>query len=206
MNPSVTVTRDTATPTLREIIARCQPSRLGVIMGRAGANVIKRRLDALPSNKKGWPTTNFWRDASRQTTSRPLSDGAVIAIAKQGFRQRVNGGVIKPVNAKALTIPVSPVSYGHVAADFPRLFLLKTPKGAYLAQRDEAPAGKENKADRTKRRKGMGGNWKRRQTGRLNILFKLSSGVNQQPTPNALPADDVFTAALTAELDNALPA
>ena len=205
MSAAIQVVKDTATPALADLVARIRPARLGAVLGRAGANLIKRHLESLPANKRGWPTTNFWKDASRSTSSAPDPTGATITINKLGFRQRLAGGLIKPVNAKALAIPISPVSYGHLPSDFPGLFLLKTPKGAYLVQRDGAPEGKELKADRVKRRKGMGGNFKRRQQGKLNFLFKLSGGVNQRGNPAVLPSDAQFEAELTAELAAALP-
>ena len=204
MSAAVQVVKNTATPALANLAAHLGPYRLGMVLGRAGANLIKRHLETLPANKRGWPTTNFWKDASRSTSSAPDPTGATITINKLGFRQRLVGGMIKPVNAKALAIPIDAVSYGHLPSDFPGLFLVKTKKGAYLAQQ-QGVEGKETKADKHKRLKGLGGNYKRREEKPLVFLFKLSGGVNQRGNPAVLPSDAQFQAELTAELAAALP-
>jgi hypothetical protein len=48
-----------------------------------------------------------------------------VIIAKEGFRQRYFGGLIKPVNVGALTIPVIPAAYGRRAREFKDLVFIK---------------------------------------------------------------------------------
>jgi len=172
--------------------ASLTPGRLSAAVGPACANLTRAHLRDLGQNKRGWPTTNFWARAAKATSWRRVPEGTVVSINQIGVRQRFFGGPISPVNAKALTIPISPVAYGHVASDFPGIFALKTPKGTYLVQKDETEGMK--KRERAKAIRGMGGNWKRREAGTLHFLFKLVSSVLQGPNPGVLPDMDEYRA------------
>jgi hypothetical protein len=197
MSITFEVTKNTAIPRLQELQARLTPQRMGAAAGPAVARVVQRHLVSIKGNKRGWPTTHFLERAARSTSWQSVAEGVLVSINQVGMRQRYHGGPIKPVKADALAIPISPVSYGHVPRDFPGLFLLKTPKGAYLAQRVGAQEG-ETKAQKGKRIRGLGGNWKRRKGTGLNLLFKLSGGVNQAADPGVLPDKGAMT---TAALD-----
>lgn len=185
---------DHATPAIEAKIAKCSPQRLRAIVGPALNSHVKRHLIRNGTNKKGYPSTNFWADSARGTSwfTNAANGVIIIAINKIGVRQRFHGGTIKPVKASALAIPISPVSYGHVPRDFAGLFLLKTKKGAYLVQRDALPAGKESKTAAKKRRSALGGNAKRRLSGELNFLFKLMGSVTQRPNPDCIPSSDAL--------------
>lgn len=190
---------DHATPAIQAKLAKCEPSRLRAIVAPALNRQVQTHLVGNGRNKRGWPSTGFWARAARATSWQPLdtggqsSHGFVISINQIGVRQRYYGGPIRPVRAKALAIPISPVSYGHVPADFPGLFLLPTKKGAYLVQRvGEISTGKESKTNFGKRVAGMGGNSRRRLRGELNFLFKLSGGVNQAGDESIVPSADAL--------------
>lgn len=195
--------RDHATPAIEAKIAQCKPARLRAIVGPALNSHVKRHLLANGKNKRGWPSTNFWAQAARGTSwYANASDGLVtVVINKIGVRQRLYGGVIKPVRAKALAIPISPVSYGKLPSDFPGLFLLATKKGAFLAQRGEtvAATGRKNK-------KGgdLGGNGRRRIKADLHILFKLQASVNQPADPSVIPTSDELMEVAMARIEEAV--
>lgn len=196
MSITVTLARDLRQ--FERLKKNCTPERLGTGAGQDVAKTWQTALRGLGSNKRGWPTTHFWAGAARSVNWQASATGATVSCNQIGVRQRFHGGRISPVNARALTIPISPISYGHVASDFPGLFLLKTSKGAYLAQKQEGPqkGTKETKADKGKRLRGMGGNASRRITAGLNLLFKLSGGVNQAPDPRVVPHDALAAAAV----------
>ncbi len=176
--------KDDATPAIRRKIAQLTPQRLNEAVGNAEVVLFQNHFLSLPHNKKGWPTTNFYGRAARATNWQPHIEGTLIQVSQIGIRQRFKGGPITPDTKGALTIPISPVSYGHVAADFQGLFLLKTSKGAYLVQAGQrlTASGQFRKQD-----KSAGGNVKRRVQAALNFLFKLCAGVEQDPDPNVLP-------------------
>ncbi len=137
MNLSLHISaQDNASPFLQRKIAALSPSRLAKIIGPRCRDVVHIYLIANGPNEKGWPTTAFWLRAARSIRLVEDSDGSIsISINKVGVAQRYYGGPIKAKNTKALTIPVCAEAYGKTAADFPNAFVVKTPKGVYLAQR-----------------------------------------------------------------------
>lgn len=195
---------DFATPAIEAKMAKCSPRRLGAIIGQTLAQFWRNRLKTFGPNKRGWPSTGFWERAARSVTHQPTNDGVLLVANHQGLRQRWHGGRIAPVRAKALTIPISPVSYGKTAADFPGLFLLKTPKGAYLVQRDADAKGKETKKRYGHRSAFMGGNVTRRQRAGVNFLFKLAFSVDQAGNPAVVPSPEEFSEIAMARIEEAV--
>ena len=196
------VLADYATPALAEKLAQCRPQRLRNIVGPALARYVQTHLLGNGPNKRGWPTTRFWPRAARSTSwwSNAASSNVIISINQIGVRQRYYGGIIRPVKAKALAIPISPVSYGHVPADFADLFLVKTKKGAFLCQR-----GLELSASgRTVARKKLGGNNRRRRPAELHFLFKLSARVTQPGDKSIVPTGDELLAVAMARVEEAV--
>jgi hypothetical protein len=191
---------DFATPALEAKLAQCNPARLVSILGPGLTVRVQRHLLSNGINQQGWPSTHFWADAARGTTWGAQGDSVLISINKIGVRQRYYGGTIKPVKAKALAIPISPVSYGHLPSEFPGLFLLKTAKGAYLVQPGRELSDKGNVIGRRR----AGGNAGRRQKASLNFLFLLSAGVTQDPDPNVIPSEDELAETSMALLDRAI--
>lgn len=189
MSAAAIVTRDTATPYLVDLMGALTPQRMAAAIGPRCARFTQQWLRALGTNKYGWPSTNFWARAAKGTSWAPVDEGALISINQIGVRQRWLGGHIAPVNAQALAIPISPVSYGHVPSEFPGLFLLRTKKGAYLVQHGGG-IGAGSKAQRMRTKRGMGGHAMSRADSSLNFLFKLSSGVNQAGDPRVMPSRD----------------
>ncbi|HTB86027.1 MAG TPA: hypothetical protein VK742_20445 [Candidatus Sulfotelmatobacter sp.] len=193
VTPAITIT-DNVTPELEKLIAKTKPDQLARIARQPLETFTRVHLASNGRNKKGWPSTGFWESASRATTATATGGAVEISINKLGVRQRVLGGHIGPVNAKALAIPISPVSYGHLPREFPGLFIINTPKGGYLVQYGETTTTNAKGATRTH---GIGhaggGNSQSRQRATLNFLFKLVAGVDQAPDPTAVPSADEFT-------------
>lgn len=165
--------KDRATPALAASVAALQPQKVARITGPKLRETVRDHIKRLPKNKKGWPSTGFWEDSARATTWEAQTDGSVIIrVNKIGFRQRYHGGVIRAVEAKALTIPISPQAYGHTAADFPGSFLLRTKKGAYLVRYTGGNTAK--------------GKFKK-QNATIEFLFKLQVSVRQPEMPWIIP-------------------
>lgn len=129
--------QDNATP---DLIHRLQQlGRQGyAVMGYSVAQLIKRHLinrNQQP-NKYGWPKQNYYGRAAESVFSVATTDTAEVHIGMEGFRVRYEGsgylpdGSIKPINAKALTIPLRPEAYGKRAREFSDLFMLKFAKDA----------------------------------------------------------------------------
>lgn len=194
--PAITlvVERDKVSAALVRLIGSLTPARMAATIGPPLGRLFQRHLAALGPNKQGWPTTRFYEKFARNVRWMPISNwekGVYVAILPAvvhgrsvSLCQRVFGGPILPKRARALAIPISPVSYGHSPADFPGLFLLKTRKGAYLAQYGDGTGGGLGRG------RLRGGNRGRRLRGTLNILFKLSRGVMQEGDRSVLPSDE----------------
>lgn len=205
MITTVSILEDHATPALARRLAKLEPINVANMVRQPLETFVRMHLASLPRNKKGWPSTGFWEAASRATIAFAKEDGSVeIQVKKLGVRQRAFGGPIAPVNAKALAIPISPVSYGHLPREFPGLFLLRTKKGAYLVQPGEEISEKTGRTKKTTLRGGSKAGEKRRLQAGLNFLFKLSAGVNQKADPKVMPSDENIRATVHSALEGSL--
>ena len=200
----IKVISDTASPALAELLAKYTPARAAARVGPPLQKLFMTHLAALGGNSRGWPSTRFYEKFARNVRWLPMANGVTIAILPAvvngrtvGLAQRVYGGTITPQTAKALAIPISPVSYGRVPSDFTGLFLLKTPKGAYLVQRGEEVS---EKSGRTVGLRKGGGNAGRRIRASLNFLFKLVASVTQDPDPDVLPSQQEINETALAAL------
>lgn len=201
--PVIKVIADEATPALQDFLARLTPERFA---GRVGPSVQKltmEHLAGLGSNAKGYPTTRFYEKFARNVRWIPMPNGVQIAILPAvingrtvGLALRVFGGTISAQTVSNLSIPISPVSYGHVPSDFPQLFLVKTVRGAYLCQRGMEVS---EKTGQMIGHRNTGGNAGRRIRADLIFLFKLAPSVTQAGDRAVLPSDDEYLdTALTA--------
>ncbi len=186
---------DTATPAVEVLLQRCSPRRLVSVIAPVRARLGRERLRPLGTKKNGCPTPHFWRRAPNSLSVQVADDGVTLTITQTGVRQRWLGGPISTVQAGALTIPISPLSYGKTAADFPNLTLVRTPKGVYLVQLPGASSAvrgaRRNKTNQS------------RIAGPPLFLFRLAQSVNQTGNPNVVPTNAEFaSAALTAIQEN----
>ena len=189
--------RDYATKAIEQKMAAASPARLAAVVKSPLETFWRNRLRSLGPNKRGWPSTRFYERAARSVTGTATAAGVVLRADHQGLRQRWKGGRISAVNARMLTIPISPVSYGKRAAEFPGLFLLRTKKGAYLVQAGESLSGRVTA-------KSQGGNASRRLRAHLNFLFKLTESVNQAGNPDVVPTDDEFAEVALGAVERSL--
>src|SRR5262249_29286184 len=119
---------------------------------------------------------------------------ALITIDQVGVRQRFKGGPIKPVKARALTIPARPDAYGKRARDFNNLkfsFALDPETNMRCMALVEAQSSTSNgKTSGTK--------------PQPNVVFWLVRGVNQKPDPKVLPTDDDFVNVIEESVESLL--
>ena len=119
LTPVVSV-QDSASPILQRMKGVITGEQGTKAIGQAIAQLFKRHLikkNAEP-NKMGFPKTNFYGLASEKVHFRANSNSVSVNVSQEGIAQRFYGGTIKPVNQKALTIPVHPKAYGHRAREF----------------------------------------------------------------------------------------
>jgi hypothetical protein len=185
MTYTLTITRDGGRSALRSLKSRLTPEALQRVIGPACLELTRRHLLALGPNKKGWPTTHFYGRAARAANLQQTPDGSVIEIPLRGFRQRYWGGPIRPVNKRALTIPVAAEAYGKVAGDFPGLVAVRTGQGAFLARGGSAAASQRAQAT-------------------PQLLFALRGAVNQRGDKSILPTDDEYFEVIETALNKQL--
>ena len=195
---SVNIVSDTATPALRQLAAGYTPARLAARIGPPLQKLTMQHLAGLGPNAKGYPSTRFYEKFARNVRWLPAPYGVDIAILPAvingrtvGLGLRVFGGTITAQTVDFLSIPINPVSYGHVPSDFPGLFCLKLPTGAYLVQRGEVE-GPGLKTRRIGKGAGQGGNVGRRLRASLLFLFKLVRSVDQAGNREVLPSEEAY--------------
>ena len=136
-------------------------------------------------NARGWPKQNFWSQIADATFPGEITqDTGEVVIADYRMRMRVEGGTIKPREAKALTIPLRPEASGRRASTLERDLGVKlfvpgskdNPKGVLAAMID----------------------------GRLQVFYALVKSVEHPADPNALPSDDTILSNLAEEAETYL--
>jgi len=73
------------------------------------------------TNKLGGKTTGFWKAVSNSVASVADAEGATVSISHRGVALQYYGGEVKPVNAKALSIPAHKSAHGIYARQYPDL-------------------------------------------------------------------------------------
>lgn len=152
------------------------------VLGKTREVGLQRHFRSRPPNRRGWPSTGFWKNMSQNTnvgavtanTAEVLVGGSQYGPA---FDHKLTGGVISARPGKALAIPLTAEA---AAAGNPRmgritgLRVLKWKGGnkAFLGTKDAS--------------------------GRLKLLWILVRSVNQKADPEALPPAEQEEAALVA--------
>jgi hypothetical protein len=209
---SISIIKDTATPAIRGLLRGLTPERLAARLGPPLEKLTKDHLAALGPNKRGWPTTHFYKKYAPNVKWIPRPDGMSIAIPpaiihgrEAGLGLRVYGGGIVPQRVSMLAIPISPVSYGHVPGDFSGLFVVRTTKGAFLCQHAEVKRPRLMLPTGVKRSL-LGANSGRPAMTEINFLFQLRASVVQSGDRDVLPSNDEYQAtaikALTEGMKN----
>jgi hypothetical protein len=168
---------ESAKPALRRLKLGLKHGAANGAVGRAVVKLVRNHFLALPPNKRGMPTTHFWRRAAKATTSQADRDSVHIRINQVGVSQRLLGGPIDPVRVEFLTIPAIAESYGHRAGDFNSLKVVRGSFKMYtgrivslaLAPEDWKP-NPANPGDSS------------------GVFFWLVRHVTQDPDPTVLPS------------------
>ena len=141
------------------------------------------RKDRKP-NKLGGRKTHYYRAAGDSVNHEVTRTGAVVNVSQVGIRQRLEGGVITPKKAKALTVPVRARAHGKRTREFGDTFILKKSQSG-----DPATVGVIVQ--------DQGG-------GVLDALYVLRTRVTQQPDPDVLPKSSLYVQTATQAIVNFL--
>lgn len=153
--------------------------------------------DSSHPNRLGGQRTHFYSQAAQATTWEAQGGDVRISIAHLGVRQRFLGGVIRPVNKKALAIPARAEAYGKTPGEFQDLKLVVFRSGASaLVQADQSLIRfVRSRKDGTIKLKRMGSR------GGL-VMFWLVKSVRQAPDPGVLPTKQALAEEAITTLDN----
>lgn len=172
---------DHISPFLRGLIQQLRDRR-GVHQAMAdGARAVVQAHFVKNTQDKKNPygvRASFWPRMRKATFARATESEGQVVMPRE-VRQRFLGGVIRPVKAGALTIPVNKAAYGKRAGEFQDLAFVKMPLGskvvALLIKRGAPGAG---------RRKGIA----------AEIMFILVKSVTQKGDATVLPTvEELYT-------------
>lgn len=186
------VLTDSATPLAERMVLALRSDRIGEAAGRAVSNQLRKHffgLNKARPNQLGGKRTNFYNAAARSVSHRLTDTGVTVSVNKLGFRQRLQGGLIKPTRGRRyLTIPATPDAYNTRAGEWHNLKF----GFAFNGRGELRPALIEAQSTALKFGK------KKRKDGTVSVkrtireggraVFWLVRSVNQKPDPSVLPS------------------
>lgn len=184
MSTNVQVT-ESLKPVLSALEFGLKSGAIQEVIGRNVVKLIQDNFRTLPPNERGFPSTGFWQRAAEATHYTVVQDGVLFSIDQIGVRQRFFGGEIKPVHAQRLTIPAIAEAYGHSAAYFGNLKVIRGFFRTYWGSITDLAL--------------VPADWDEKKVDRFGVYFWLVGRVSQEANPDVLPADDdIFDAASEA--------
>ncbi|HUS37371.1 MAG TPA: hypothetical protein VM680_18635 [Verrucomicrobiae bacterium] len=173
--------------------------RLYVPIGRAVARLFSTHIGKLPTNKKKWPSTGENAKTAKTVGSRADEGAAVVTVGRVGFRQRLQGGTIKPgPGKKYLAIPARSDSYGKPTGKFSNLVFIKTRRGGMLVEAESQDVS----ISRTRRKDGSRKVTPGAERGG-GVVYWLVPSVTQRGDRGLLPSDAVIEAEVRRIIDMA---
>ena len=167
-----------------ELSAALSPGRrrgLMAVLGRTAQKEIQRHFawaESAKPNRQGFKRAHFWKDMRTATAydeSQTTDELAVVTIADARIRTHLFGGVIRPVNAKNLAIPLCSRAYGV------------TPRSGLIAGLFFIPS----------KRRGNTSGWLAATEGKkTTFYYRLQKQVEVRRDPSALPSPERLGAAL----------
>lgn len=187
-----------ALPFLTRLKTVSRPEKTNKFAAVGVAVLIKKHLRALEMgrpNKMGFPRSHFWSNSAKSVKWSADSQKGQVEVAREGFRQRLYGGIIKPVNVSALTIPINPKAYNKRAREFDLKWVPAAPGDpprvrGYLVKFREGL-----------KRKGVKNKWRVSKFSESRLgewYYVLLASVTQRPDPSVLPSDEQMTKAALA--------
>ena len=137
------------------------------------------RKDREP-NRLGGRKTHYYRAAGDSVNHELTGRGVAVNVSQVGIRQRLEGGVITPKNARALTIPINARAHGKRAREFSDTFIL-----------DRSKTGDPETVGIIMQDLG---------NGQLDPLYVLRTRAEQAPDPDVLPKPFFYLEAISTEV------
>lgn len=185
---NIDITNDLATPAVQQLQAALTPDQIKRVVGGACVREVQQHLNSLPANKRGWPSTGFYKGAARGTGWDQTADGISILIdnaaAPGAMRQRFHGGEIH-MKDKHLAIPAREEFSGHSPTEFTNLRLAVFRSGAMALVIGKGGVGQVN--FETGREKSVSGAGVRSEA---MVAYWLVESVSQEGDPTVIPSED----------------
>jgi hypothetical protein len=207
ISAKIETTSNTATPELQSMRVAITPHRMAAELGPRATRLVQRNFlkKERAGNAKGWPSQHFYARAAEATNWQEGFGFVLISVNQIGIRLRLQGGVVKPVNAGALTIPAVPEAYGKRAREFNNLrfgFALNPETGKMMPALVEAEAthikiGKQKKDGSRTIKRGE------EATGKKAIYWLLAS-TSHDPDPTVMPTDEEFQRVMDESIETVL--
>lgn len=167
------VDSDQLTSTIHGLLAVARRPRAIL---QAAARSIRRdlqrhfRVREQTPNAMGGQRTHWWARVSRSTQIASVDDHqAVVSISEPGIALKVYGGTVRPVEKRALTIPIHPEAYGR------RADTVESITGRKLWRFQPKKTGPAFLA------RSLGDD-------QIRLLYVLKASVTMRPDPDALPS------------------
>lgn len=205
---------DKVSPALKAQMRSAQSGDYLKVGGRGIANLARAHFDKLDqerANELGGKRTHFWRGV-KKSVQNPVIAGAstaVVAINHVGFRQRLQGGVIRPGRSmnprtgrptRFLAIPLRAEAYGIRPAERTDLdFVPAKDSGLGSGVAGLLVESRQTLVSKVRRKDGIRFRAKEERGGLA--LYALVTRVYQAPDPSVLPTNAQMTAAAISAME-----
>lgn len=157
-------------------------------------------------NKLGGQRENFWAGVAKATLLKSADkNGATVVIGKREFNVHAYGGPIKPLHAKALTIPLVPEAKGMRAETYERTYNVKLfrIKGRdILFAKSTRNLGASESLFRSTRGNHRTGSTMYAARVAIRAVYALKKSVTIPRDPDALPNEVKIREAFTEVVDD----
>lgn len=208
MSLSITIPNDSGLRVVRALVRGLVESRWQPVVEEAAADSIRDHLAKAESgrpNKMGWPRQHWWAKAARSVSSARRPGMVTVSIAQLGFRQRLEGGVIRAgrnISSKTgqptqwLAIPARAEAYGKRPGEFGNLKFTRIETGGFALVAATGGATRQRKIKGQIRAAVLRG------AEEGLVMFWLRRSVRQKPDPTVLPTEQAMFTMIHTRLDD----
>ena len=194
--------KDSVTGFAQEMGESFRTRRFNPALAAGVLKMVKGHIRALPKNKMGWPSQNYWQEAAKSAFSTTTPTGFTITIPQAGFNMHVTGEphTIEPRNARLLTIPAVPEAYGRRAGEFQNLRIAYYRKGGQLVPFALVEKSEPGQKGPHKIQLRTGKSVAKGETGK--VIYWLRDHVTTHPyDPSPVPSEEEIQQTMTETMD-----
>ena len=190
-------TSDLSKPQRERLAAAMRsPAQIGRAMAESALPLYQRQMatNARSNRNRFGARSTFWNRMNSGTRGGVTPAGGVVMMPRE-MRLRVNGGTVRPVNAKNLTIPLRAEAYGKSLRQFERVFFFRKGGRLFGATRSlQVP--RSRRGGTAQNRDGSRRLVQSDDAQRITVLFLLVKSATIRGNRGLLPSDDVVSSAV----------